>query len=114
MTPFRLVLPLVGTPEIEVDGKRVSNARSVAVKAEVGEATKVYVELVGEGTIEGEGIVHVVRDGVDTRDTLTDWLAQIDPAELETAALARMGGLGGGTTGEAVLDVLRGWAGGGA
>lgn len=113
MSTFRLVLPAVSGPgsSIEVDGQPVKNVRSIAVKAEVGEATKLYVEMIGEGTIEGEGVVHVVRD--DNRSTVADWLANIDPDELEKAALDHMGGLAGGSTGAAFLDVLRGWAGGG-
>lgn len=111
MTPFRLVLPAASPgAEIEVDGKPVTNAVSVAVKAEVGHVTKLYLELVGDGTIEGEGIVHVVKPGPN----VGEWLSHIDPDELEKAALDRMGGLDGGSTGAAMLAVLRGWAGGGA
>lgn len=82
------------------------------VKAAVGEATKVYLEIAGTGAVEGDGIVHVVAPA--SRATIADWLATIDPDELEKAALDRMSGLGGGSTGEAMLAVLRGWAGGGS
>lgn len=113
MSTFRLTLPLVGgrDTKIEVDGKPVSDACSIAVKSEVGGATKVYIELVAGGTLEGEGIVHVVKDGTTA---VADWLAMIDPDELEQAALAGMGALSGLSTGAAMLEVLRGWAGGGA
>lgn len=111
MTPFSLRLPVVGSPEVTVGGVPVPDVCSVAVKAEAGEATKLYLTLNGDGTITGDGIVHVVRDA--PHGAVVDWLSQVDPDELEKAALDRMGGLGGGTTGEAVLDVLRGWAGGG-
>lgn len=112
MTPFRITPSPVGVGTVEIDGRPVAGVRSVAVKAEAGEATKVYVELTGEGTIEGEGIVHVVTPG--SRSAVADFLAAIDPDELEKAALDRMRGFGGGSTGAAMLDVLRGWAGGGA
>ena len=114
MTPFRIVLPAAnpGATQIEVGGHPVTNVRSVAVKAEAGEATKLYLELVGDGTVEGDGIVHVVTPA--SRDAVAVWLAAIDPDELEKAALDRMSGFGGGSTGAAMLEVLRGWAGGDA
>lgn len=96
MTPFRLALPAASPGETVIEAH--------------GEATKVYLELLGYGTIEGEGIVHVVKGGSD----IGEWLSQIDPDELEKAALDRMGGFGSPSTGAAVLEVLRGWAGGGA
>lgn len=114
MTAFKLFFPAAGGPgtKIEIDGKPVLNATSIAVKTAIGEVTKVYVEMLGEGTVEGEGIVHVVRDG--TADSIAAWLAQIDPDELEKATLERFGLLGDGSVGASMLEVLGRWAGGGS
>lgn len=113
MTPFRLVLPAVGrNAVVEVDGTRVADVASVAVKTSTDEPTRLYLELTGAGTIEGDGIVHVVKPAI--RAAVADWLAAIDPEELEKAALDRMSGFGGGSTGASMLEVLRGWAGGDA
>lgn len=50
-------------------------------------------------------------EGPDPLGALQDWLARIDPDELERVALEHMS-LDGASPGHAILGTLRRWAGG--
>jgi hypothetical protein len=87
----------VGGPAtvVEVDGEPLAPAarealRSVAVKSEMGQPTRVYLELDGDVAVEGEGVVHVVRD-LDQRQAVRAFLSALDPVELERVALESLG-----------------------
>lgn len=112
LSRFSVDVGVGGRGRIEVDGVDVADrVRRVTVDSAAGEVPKVFLEMHGEGRIEGEGIVTQLID-LDQREVVAEWLSNIDPGGLESAALEKMGGLGGGmTTGEAFLSVLKGYVG---
>lgn len=106
LTPFDIsVAP--GDGRVVIDGQDVtSQVAAVTVQAEAGGIPQVYLQLRGEGRIEGEGIVHSAAD-LDQRQVVLEFLGNIDPGVLEGAALERCGGLGADeTTGQAFLNAL--------
>lgn len=111
LTPFDISLA-PGEGKVLVDGKDVSDkVAGLTIEAAPGEIPKVFLQLHGEGTVEGEGVVHVVKDQ-DMREIVAEFIANVDPSALEADALARMGGLGATmTTGQAFLEALKGYVG---
>lgn len=109
MIQFKMQLSPGRPAQVEVAGEEVKSLRSAAVKAELGDVPRVYLEFLGEGIIEGEGIVTIVKD-LDQRQAVAEWLANIDGSELEREVLERMG-WATGSTGEVTLEVLREWVG---
>ena len=61
----------------------------LAMVARSGELPKLTLELRGEGTLEGEGIVDVIRDArpEDLRAAVLEWLSEIDPDQLAEEAM---------------------------
>lgn len=113
LTPFEIVLPAGGLPaKIVIDGTDVSNNVSrVTVDMHASDRIpKVFLEMPGEGVLQGEGIVTQVvqvESQQDQRELMEAFLANLDPDLLESAALEKCGGLGGFRTGEAFLEVLK-------
>lgn len=105
---FRVSLGLLGRGKVEVDGRDVSEqVRGLSVTARTDEPTRLYLEHVGEGEIEGEGIVHVVSD-LDQRQVVAQFLASLDVEAVEKDVLNESGGYGDARgPGATVLDVLR-------
>jgi hypothetical protein len=114
LTQFDIVLPAAGQPAvIRIDGEDLANkVTRVVVEADSADRIpKVYLEMKGEGRLSGEGIITQLVD-LDQRQVVAEWLFNIDPGSLESLALEKLGGLGGGmTTGQAFLAVLKGWVG---
>jgi len=110
LTPFDISLA-PGEGRVVVDGQDVSSrVTRVTIDAPAGEIPKVFLELNGQGTLEGEGIVHIVKDQ-DMREIVAEFISNVDPSALEAAALEK---LGGGlsapmSTGEAFLEALKGY-----
>lgn len=69
---------------------------------------RVFVEIIGAGTITGTGVVHVADYG-DPREPIRSFLAKVDPGELERKALEKLGDVDGGalTTGGSFLAALK-------
>lgn len=87
------------------------DAHSVSLLCQPGDVPLLVVRLLGEGVLEGEGIVQVAgpEDGtqaVDVKAAVLAWLDQVDPNELERAALDGMG-WGTQTLAEAIVAKLR-------
>lgn len=99
--PFYLDVTNPRKPALFVDGEDVIEryrVKRVGFEIGVEDLPKLFVELAaGGGIIEGEAIVHQVRDaeGENPRETILAFLRGVNPAVLEQAALERVGSLGG-------------------
>lgn len=82
--------------------------RRVVIEDEARGVPRVFLEMFGEGVVEGEGIVTVqLGNEVDLRDSIYQFLQSLDPGMVEKAALDRIGGFGADeTTGQAFLNAL--------
>lgn len=111
LSRFSIDVGAGGRGHVLINGEDVADrVRRVTVDSVASEVPKIYLEMQGEGHIEGEGIVNVVQD-LDQRQVVAEFLGNLDPGSLESAALFKMGGLGEGlTTGEAFLEVLKEYA----
>lgn len=119
--PFYLDVTSPRHPALFVDGEDVIGrypVRRVGFEMGTDGPPKLFIELVaGAGVIEGEAVIHQIRDGddVDPRAAILAFLSGVDPGILEKAALERVGSLGSMTdesTGESFLGALRGMLGG--
>lgn len=84
---FRIqALPVGG--EVLINGEDVSD-RAAGVNIRIGqtEPTVVTLHMIGDGVIEGEGIVHIQDEPADPALVVADFLAQISPEQLEQDAL---------------------------
>lgn len=90
-----------------VDGQDISSQITrVTIDAQGHDVPKVFVEMIGEGRIVGEGIITQVLD-LDPREAVLEFLNNIDAGALEGAALERCGGFGSDeTTGQAFINAL--------
>lgn len=89
---FRIqALPVGG--EVLINGEDVTD-RAAATNIRIGktEPTIVTLHMLGEGTIEGEGIVHIVDDPPDIPQLLSEFLSQVSPDQLEQDALMAANG----------------------
>ena len=106
LAQFRVDTTQPGRPQLTVNGEDLSSiVSSVTFQASAGEVPKILVEVLEGGVVEGEGIV-IVPTHPDLAGAMTQWVGSLDPAELERLILAESAGLGGGTTGEAIVEVL--------
>ena len=104
---FRIqALPIGG--EVLINGEDVTDRAAVTtIRLGHTEPTIVTLHMIGEGTIEGEGIVHIVDEPADIADTVAELLSRIDPDQLEQDALMAM--TGGETLTATMLRVLAGY-----
>ena len=108
---FQIAAQPVGG-RIHINGTDVTG-KVGAVEMRLGEAevTVVTLHLLAgaEGsTIEGRGVVQVVAEGGGRTQVIEEFLATVDPAELEKAAQYRTDL--GGTLTQKMLTVLGDWA----
>lgn len=111
------ITPVGAKSTVEVDGQDVSGLVSrVSFDHRAGEFPRVFLELT-KGTpveaIECEAIVSVADEAPDLavlQQAVADWLAPLDPEELERASLEAMEMDGPQRFGEAALLVLGRWA----
>lgn len=93
-TPLLATVRLTADPagsRLEVNGEEV-RAKAAQVTIAAGEVPTVAVwQFAGEAVIEGQGIVQVMADGGSPKAALLEWLALLDPEELERQALDRQG-----------------------
>ena len=84
---FRIqALPVGG--EVLINGEDVTDRAAVTtIRLGHTEPTIVTLHMIGEGTIEGEGIVHIQDDLADVPQLVVDFLAQVSPEQLEQDAL---------------------------
>lgn len=78
---------------VKVNGRDITDD-IVAATFRLGQAEptvlSVHMKAGADPTIiEGRGIVQVVADGIDPAQAIVEFLSQIDPAEIEQAALMR-------------------------
>lgn len=98
-------------PVVSVNDEIVPPLKRCSFDWSPAEIPHLYLELMGEGVLEGEGVV-VQRIPTDLNDValddlLIEILNKIDPSTLERDMAEACGGFGGGTTGEAALAVLK-------
>lgn len=114
MKPARFDIHLGQTgsgARILINGENVaSRCRALRVESAADETTRIILESYAEGRIQGEGIVYV-EVPQDQRQALHEFLSSLDPATVEQDVLEKCGGLGGMSTGEAFLEVLKGYVG---
>lgn len=96
LAKFKMFAAAIGRQStVEVNGEELTQKmtiRSATVTATSdSEVTRLILEVYGEGEIEGEGIVEVRRvDMPDVRDLILDFLADLDPEELDVAVNRRL------------------------
>lgn len=74
---------------IEVNGHDVTDQVGVAeIRVADGQPTTLTLHHIGDGTIEGQGIVQVVDPAQNDADIICGFLAMIDPDQLDSDALA--------------------------
>lgn len=75
-----------GAPTVIVNGTEVPGVAAASCYTARGEIPRLVLDIAGDVTIEGDGIVHTTMpaDG----DELAAWLENLDPTEIGAAALA--------------------------
>lgn len=114
MRKIQLDLVAGGPSRIVVDETDISDwVTAVRILARPWDVPALQVEIRGDITVNiPEGLIGLM-DGIDPTAILTEAVDQLDPAGLETAILAELGGLNGpNSTGEAAVAALRKWAAG--
>ncbi len=97
-------------PVVLVNGEKVQGYQRVSLDCSPGAVPVLYLEYPAEaGLIVGSGIVTQRFELPDAVDALTEFFNAIDPGELEQAMLEQFDGLTDCTTGQAALNVLKGW-----
>ena len=84
---FRIqALPVGG--EVLINGEDVTD-RAAGVNIRIGqtEPTVLTLHMIGDGIIEGEGIVHIQDEPADPAQLVADFLGQISADQLEQDAL---------------------------
>lgn len=120
LTPFRIDLTDLAHPLVDVAGvdlTKLASISRVSVDMRVADVPKVYVEVLSSGVVEGEGLIHITQPAAeppDQREAVVEFLSNVDPEQLEREMLDEFGGLSDATTGTAVLEVLKRWAGAGS
>lgn len=61
-------------------------AHRVTIDHVNGEVAKVFLEFPSNVTVEGDGVIHVVK-GADPREVVLEFLAGVDPGQMEHLAL---------------------------
>lgn len=88
LSKFKLDASAVGRQStLEVNGEDVTQKmtiRSAMVQVSSNDVPRLVLEVLGEGTIEGEGIVEVRHvDLPDVQDLILDFLGDLDPEVLD-------------------------------
>jgi hypothetical protein len=105
-----------GPPLVTVNGVEVAGVVSVTARHAAPSMPQVFIELAGEVTLEGEGIV-IGDSGGDTAADVATFLGNLDPEKLDEAAMAKymQDGRDGKVIGspgrafiEAILDAVEG------
>lgn len=105
ISSFELHLGATGQARAVVNGVDISDHVSgVALVSRPREVTKLTIELIGEGPVEGLGEVSIIRSPMP----MAQFLRGIDADELERVALERVG-MGDSLT-KTMLDLLAEWA----
>lgn len=101
-----------GGAVVLVNGEDVSglcHRATVDVAAGSSEVPKLYLEVLSEGAITGEGVVEVrVTKDLDPREVILAWLESLDAQVVENDVL--MGTDFGTKAGDAWLETLKGYA----
>jgi hypothetical protein len=97
-------------PVVTVDGEQVPPLTRASFDWKPGDVPHLYLELMGEGEIQGEGVViQQVPVPADALEVLDEFFSALDPAELEQAILGEFGAFSETTTGEACIAVMKKW-----
>lgn len=97
-------------PVITVNGELTPPVARASFDWKPGDVPHLYLEIAGEGALEGEGIVvQQIPVPAEALDVLNDFFDGLDPAELEQAILGEFGAFSDTTTGEACIAVMKKW-----
>lgn len=97
-------------PVVTVNDEQVPPLNRASFDWKPGDVPHLYLEIQGEGVLDGEGIVvQQVPIPADATQVLADFFDALDPKELEQAILDQFGSFSDETTGEACLAVLKKW-----
>lgn len=106
-TPIHLEVRGPRDASLTVDGVDilpVVRARSFDFHADANSVPALTIHAVRPFTYDGPAEIHVT---VDPLVTMVEFLNAVDPADLEAAALEKIGGLGGPSTGQCFLLTLK-------
>lgn len=106
-TPIHLEIRGVGDAALVVDGVDLIpalNVQAIDFHAEPNTVPIVTLHAIKPFTYDGPA---EINHTVDPLVSLVGFLDAVDPTELEAAALERIGGLGGPTTGQCFLSALK-------
>lgn len=119
LTPFKLDMTNPTRPQLEVAGEDLTarySIKRISLDLPPGDVPSLYLELAGEGIVEGEAVIvqRVTQPaGGDVRQALLAFVGALDPVSVEKAVLARGGAFGADeSTGEAFLAVIKEMLGG--
>ncbi len=105
LAQFSLDLRADRAPALTVNGQSVAVV-GLTLRHVPPSMPQLVLEMAGEGTIEGEGIVAVDQGGAgDEIEYLRSFLANLDPGVLEKAAIEQFD-IGAETNGQAFLSAL--------
>lgn len=104
LAQFSLDLRADRAPVLVVNGQQVAVA-GLTLRHVPPSMPQLILELAGEGTVEGEGIVALDQGAGDEIAYLRQFLANLDPDTLERAAAGQFD-LGAETNGQAFLAAL--------
>lgn len=103
---------------IEVGGRNINElmrVKRLGLVFEPNEVPVLHVEAYAAEDVDVVGVVRVHHEvEADPIDAMMRLLDAVDPEEWESKALEQMGLGDGKRTGQAFLDVLKGWIGGAA
>lgn len=92
-TPFAIDIDDTGHGTISVDGHDLSkDVLGFELVVASGDRPRLVVHMPGAGEVVGNGLVTVMRDPTEEemRERLGDFIAALNPAELDVAVSARM------------------------
>lgn len=104
---FSLHVDANGSTQVLLDGADISGrVAGISFASRPGQPPVLTLLHSGEGEIAGEGIVRVVEEGIDQRQAVLDFLGNLDAAEVDRQALAKME-WGSKSLTAAIIDVLK-------
>lgn len=86
-----LALTADGPPVVTVNGDQVANVVGLTVRHVPPSLPQLVLELAGEVTVAGEGIVALGQEAGDEVAYLRSFLANLDPDKLDDAATMKFG-----------------------
>lgn len=100
---FEIETGILGPSRVVVNGQDVlSTARSIQLRTAPGQPTSLVIEVVGQGSISGQGIVYVHSEAPD----LASRIRELDPKKIDEEAMSRLEWGSDGTLTNVILQVI--------